>query len=94
LFNIPISVGTIHNRLQSAAGRACAINRSQTLSAIRVGLHDEIFQGSMPVLAGVDAASTYCYLLADAELQRDNQDENLASIRMRKGRRWREEGRA
>ena len=27
-------------------------------------------------------------------LQRDNQDENLASIRMRKGRRWREEGRA
>ena len=37
----------------------------------------------MPVLAGVDAASTYCYLLADAELQRDNQYENLASIRMR-----------
>jgi hypothetical protein len=27
-------------------------------------------------------------------VQRDNQDENLASIRMRKGRRWREEGRA
>jgi len=67
LFNIPISVGTIHNRLRSAAAQACAINRSQNLSAIRVGLHDEIFQGSMPVLAGVDAASTYCYLLADAE---------------------------
>jgi len=29
-----------------------------------------------------------------AQVQRDNQDENLASIRMRKGRRWREEGRA
>ena len=67
LFNISNSVGTIHNRLQSAARQACAINRSQNLSAIRVGLHDEIFQGSMPVLAGVDAASTYCYLLADAE---------------------------
>lgn len=67
LFNISISVGTIHNRLQSAAAQARAINRSQNLSAIRVGLHDEIFQGSMPVLAGVDAASTYCYLLADAE---------------------------
>ena len=67
LFNISISVGTIHNRLQSAARQACAINRSQNLSAIRVGLHDEIFQGSMPVLAGVDAASTYCYLLANAE---------------------------
>jgi hypothetical protein len=33
----------------------------------RVGLHDEIFQGTMPVLAGVDAASTYCYLLAVTE---------------------------
>src|ERR1700685_2161835 len=32
-----------------------------------VGLHDEIFQGTLPVLAGVDAASTYCYLLAVAE---------------------------
>jgi len=27
-------------------------------------LHDEIFQGNQPVLAGVDANSTYCYLLA------------------------------
>jgi hypothetical protein len=35
-----------------------------------VGLHDEIFQGATPVLAGVDAASTYCYLLA-AEQHRD-----------------------
>jgi len=35
-----------------------------------VGLHDEIFQGATPVLAGVDAASTYCYLLA-AEHRRD-----------------------
>jgi hypothetical protein len=29
-----------------------------------VGLHDELVQGAMPVLAGVDAQSTYCYLLA------------------------------
>ncbi len=35
-----------------------------------MGLHDEIFQGATPVLAGVDAASTYCYLLA-AEERRD-----------------------
>ncbi|MGO9234691.1 MAG: hypothetical protein ACLP4V_11655 [Methylocella sp.] len=67
MFNISISVGPIHNRLQSAVRPTCAINRSQNLSAIRVGLHDEIFQGSMPVLACADAASTYCYLLADAE---------------------------
>jgi hypothetical protein len=67
LFDTSISVGAIHNRLHCAAGQAAAINRSQNLSAIRVGLLDEIFQGSTPVLAGVDAASTYCYLLADAE---------------------------
>ena len=70
MFGFSISIGTIHNRLQFAAAHAGTINRIQDLSAIRVGLHDEIFQGSMPVLAGVDAASTYCYLLAAAQ-QRD-----------------------
>ncbi|MBV8884495.1 MAG: hypothetical protein JO235_10940 [Chroococcidiopsidaceae cyanobacterium CP_BM_RX_35] len=70
LFDLPISVGTIHNRLQSAAEKASAINLAQDLSAIKVGLHDEIFQGNQPVLVGVDAESTYCYLLAAAE-QRD-----------------------
>ena len=39
----------------------------KTYPGILVGLHDEIFQGTLPVLAGVDAASTYCYLLAVAE---------------------------
>jgi len=67
LFNIPISVGTIHNRLQSAAAIASEVNQAQDLSRIKVGLHDEIFQGSQPVLTGVDAASTYCYLLQGAE---------------------------
>jgi hypothetical protein len=67
LFDLPMSVGTIHNRLHSAAQKASAINLAQDLSAIRVGLHDEIFQGSQPVLVGVDGSSTYCYLLAAAE---------------------------
>lgn len=70
LFDLPISVGTIHNRLQSFAQKASAINLTQDLSTIKVGLHDEIFQGNQPVLVGVDAESTYCYLLAAAE-QRD-----------------------
>ncbi|MEM9155472.1 MAG: hypothetical protein AAGB13_10590 [Cyanobacteria bacterium P01_F01_bin.33] len=35
-----------------------------------MGLQDEIFQGARPVLVGVDAASTYCYLLQDVD-QRD-----------------------
>ncbi len=62
-----LSVGTIHNRLQVAAKQAGEINQSHDLSAIRVGLHDEIFQSGHPVLAGVDACSTYCYLLEAAE---------------------------
>ena len=42
LFDLPISVGTVHNRLQAAAATAADINRSQDLSGIKVGLHDEL----------------------------------------------------
>lgn len=67
LLGVSISEGTVHNVHQAAARRAGSINRGMDLSPIRVGLHDEIFQGSQPVLAGVDARSTYCYLLAAVE---------------------------
>ena len=67
LFDLPISIGTINNRLESAATRALTINEAQDLSRIRVGLQDEIYQGSQPVLTGVDADSLYCYLLASVE---------------------------
>ncbi|WP_235111896.1 hypothetical protein [Acaryochloris sp. 'Moss Beach'] len=67
LFDWSISVGTVHNHLQVAAAQADEINQAQDLSTIKQGLHDEIFQGSMPVLTGVDAFSTYCYLLKAAE---------------------------
>ncbi len=70
LLGLPVSIGTVHQVLQSATRQAGVINHDQDLSGIRVGLHDEIFQGVTPVLAGVDAASTYCYLLA-AEQRRD-----------------------
>ena len=70
LLGVSISVGAVHDALQSAARQAGFINDAEDLSCIRVGLHDEIFQGSTPVLAGVDAASTYCYLLV-AEQHRD-----------------------
>src|SRR3954470_6875505 len=70
LLGLPISVGYVHDVLQAATRQASAVNAKQDLSGIRVGLHDEIFQGATPVLAGVDAQSTYCYLLA-AERHRD-----------------------
>ena len=67
LFDTSISVGTVHNRLQETADKATEINQSQDLSGINVGLHDEIYQADKPVLVGVDAASTYCYLLKSVE---------------------------
>src|SRR4051794_31026339 len=70
LLGVTISVGTVHDVLQAATQQAGVINRQQDLSGIRVGLHDEIFHSGKPVLAGVDAHSTYCYLLA-AEAHRD-----------------------
>jgi len=65
LFDTPISIGTVHNRLHATAEKAAEINQAQDLSDIKVGLHDEIYQADKPVLVGVDAASTYCYLLKD-----------------------------
>ena len=70
LLGVSISVGTVHDVLQAATRQAGVINRQQDLSGIRVGLHNEIFHSGKPVLAGVDAHSTYCYLLA-AEAHRD-----------------------
>ncbi|MGB7250220.1 MAG: hypothetical protein WBC73_14880 [Phormidesmis sp.] len=72
LFDTSISVGTVHNRLQETAEQAAEINQAQDLASIAVGLQDEIFQSDKPVLVGVDAASTYCYLLQNA----DHRDED------------------
>ena len=72
LFDYPISVATVHNRVQSVVLEAQKINKAQDLSGIKVGLKDEIFQSRLPVLAGIDAFSTYCYLLAGA----DHRDED------------------
>jgi hypothetical protein len=67
LLGISISVGTVHQVLQFVTQKAGVLKRDQDLSGIRVGLHDEIFHDGKPVLAGVDAASTYCYLLVAAQ---------------------------
>jgi len=62
--------GRIKCDQEAATRQAGVVNHDQDLSGIRVGLHDEIFQGATPVLAGVDPASAYCYILA-AERRRD-----------------------
>ena len=58
-----LSVGSIHNIVAAAIEGARLVHRQEDLRTIRVGAHDEIFQGD-PVLVGVDPLSTYCYLLA------------------------------
>ena len=72
LFDTSISVGTVHNRLQETAEQAAEINQSQDLAGIKIGLPDEIYQANKPVLVGVDAASTYCYVLKSV----DHRDED------------------
>lgn len=67
LFDYPISIGTIHNRVMKAIPKARNINQNQDLSSIKVPLLDELFQGSRPVLTGVDSVSTYCFLLEAVE---------------------------
>jgi len=71
VMGVRMSEGAVHNVRQTAAKQAGVINCGIDLSAVRVGLHDEIFQGPRPVLAGVDARSTFGYLLA-AEAHRDS----------------------
>ncbi len=70
ILGVSISEGSIHNLHQVAMHRAGSINRAQDLSTIRHALLDEIFHCNRPVLAGIDARSTYCFLLAN-EAQRD-----------------------
>ena len=70
IVGVSVSEASVHNLHQLAAQRSAEFNQAQNLSEIRVGLHDEIFHCNEPVLVGVDAHSTYCYLLA-AEQHRD-----------------------
>lgn len=72
LLGVSVSLGTVHNVHQQAARRARSISAGIDLSPVRVGLHDELFQGSQPVLAGIDVRSTDCYLLAP-KAQRDGE---------------------
>jgi len=66
VFNYPMSVERVHALAHDAMDRARRLP-SPRLSRVRIGAHDEIFQNRLPVLVGVDVASTYCYLLSQEE---------------------------
>ena len=67
LFDFRISLGTVHNIVHSPVAQARRINQQYDLSTIHIGLLDEIFQAPDPVLVGVDAQSTFCFLLSPEE---------------------------
>jgi hypothetical protein len=67
LLDYDLSLGTVHNIVHSAVPVARRYNLGQDLSAVRIGAHDELFQADVPVLAGCDAQTTYCYLLSPEE---------------------------
>ena len=64
VFDYQISIGAVHNIVHSAVSDAQRINQQYDLSPIRIGLLDEIFQAGDPVLVGVDAQSTFCFLVS------------------------------
>ncbi|MFA5690027.1 MAG: hypothetical protein WC959_12970 [Kiritimatiellales bacterium] len=70
LLDFNISIGSVHNTLMDAVGKAKTVNATERLENVRVGAPDEIFQARMPVLVGADVISTYCYLLS-SENSRD-----------------------
>jgi hypothetical protein len=78
VFDYRISLGTVHNIVHSAVPLAGGINQQYDLSAILIALLDEIFQANKPVLVGVDARSTFCFLLS----QEEHRDEVTWGVRL------------
>jgi hypothetical protein len=78
VLDFPLSVGTVANIVHAAVGPARVHNDRQDLSGVRVGAHDEIYQTQQPVLVGVDADSTYCYLLS----QEGHRDADTWGVRL------------
>lgn len=66
IFGLHISYGKISSILAEASKRAEKFDASIPLDSIKQGANDEIFQGNIPVLTGIDVESTYIYLLSQA----------------------------
>ena len=70
IYDYEISEGSVHNTLAQGAQRAAKENEKADLANVKIGAHDEIFQGSAPILVGCDAQTAFIYLLAK-EKKRD-----------------------
>lgn len=66
VFGMHLSYGKISSILAEASERAEQFDASISLDGITQGANDEVFQGNIPVLAGIDTESTYVYLLSEA----------------------------
>lgn len=64
---VHLSVGKISRIINEAAEKAREFDEQVSLDNIRQGANDEIFQGSTPVLTGIDLESSYVYLLEPAD---------------------------
>jgi hypothetical protein len=63
IYDYEICEGNAHNILAQVAQRAAKENEKADLTNVKIGAHDEIFQGSDPILVGCDAVTTYIYIL-------------------------------
>jgi len=67
LLDLPASFGWVHSVVADAIDAAKSINDAQDLTGVQAIALDEIFQNQKPVLAVVDAHSTFCCLLTQEE---------------------------
>lgn len=66
IYGVRVSAGRISGIMKEASEEAKAFDEGIDLSGIRQGANDEIFQGNTPIMVGIDAESTYAYLLEEA----------------------------
>lgn len=66
-FGITRSIGYLSDVINEASERAQKFDDSIRLAGIHQGANDEIFQGDTPILTGIDAETSYIYLLEEAK---------------------------
>ncbi len=67
VIGVRLSVGKISSIINEAAEKVQEFDEQISLNNIQQGANDEIFQGSTPVLTGIDLESSYVYLLEPAD---------------------------